>query len=217
MGENLEEHKPGQGKWPSKLSIASLLIANLIPLIGVLFFGWDSNLIIIMYWAESAIIGFYTILKIIIVVWVYKGEILTINKQPVKITGNTILLKMVLALVTILFFIIHYGGFMAAHLMALSYIVKFDQIDIADALGYLGFIFASHGVSFLVNFVWSREYETATTKGVMVSPYIRIMTMQFAIFIGSVIGVPAAGLPIVKTFFDLLAHVNEHKQKNANV
>jgi hypothetical protein len=45
-------------------SALALLIANAIPLIGVLFFGWSLLTILVLYWLENGIVGFWNILKI---------------------------------------------------------------------------------------------------------------------------------------------------------
>ena len=49
------------------LSGLALIGANLVPLAGVLFLGWDLASVIVLFWAESAVIGFYTALKMAIV------------------------------------------------------------------------------------------------------------------------------------------------------
>lgn len=41
-----------------------LLAANAIPLIGVLFFGWSLLTILVLYWLENGIVGFWNVLKI---------------------------------------------------------------------------------------------------------------------------------------------------------
>src|SRR5258708_37610266 len=51
---------------PRRLPLASalaLLAANLVPLAGVLLWGWKLHEVIVLFWAESAVIGFYTLLK----------------------------------------------------------------------------------------------------------------------------------------------------------
>ena len=45
-------------------AVTSLVLANLIPLAGTLFFGWSSGVIMVLYWFETAVIGFYSILKL---------------------------------------------------------------------------------------------------------------------------------------------------------
>jgi Family of unknown function (DUF6498) len=45
-------------------SAVALVIANAIPLIGVLFFGWSLITILVLYWIENGIVGFWNIPKI---------------------------------------------------------------------------------------------------------------------------------------------------------
>ena len=47
------------------ISLASLLGANIVPLIGVLFFNWDAGVVVLLYWLENVVIGFYNILRIV--------------------------------------------------------------------------------------------------------------------------------------------------------
>ncbi len=42
-----------------------LLAANLIPLIGVVFFGWSLLTILVLYWLENGIVGLWNVPKII--------------------------------------------------------------------------------------------------------------------------------------------------------
>ena len=37
-------------------AVAALIIANLVPLVGVLWFGWDVWGILIIYWLENGIV-----------------------------------------------------------------------------------------------------------------------------------------------------------------
>lgn len=41
-----------------------LVVANAIPIIGVLFFGWSLLTILVLYWLENGIVGFWNIPKI---------------------------------------------------------------------------------------------------------------------------------------------------------
>jgi hypothetical protein len=70
----------------------ALIAANLVPLAGVLFFGWDLAGVLVLFWAESAVIGFYTALKMAVV-----GKLAALLAVP--------------------FFIGHFGGFMAGHFL----------------------------------------------------------------------------------------------------
>ena len=46
-------------------SAIALLVANAIPLVGVLFFGWSLITILVLYWLENGIVGFWNVPKII--------------------------------------------------------------------------------------------------------------------------------------------------------
>ena len=45
-------------------SAIALVIANAIPLVGVLFLGWSLITILVLYWVENGIVGFWNIPKI---------------------------------------------------------------------------------------------------------------------------------------------------------
>ena len=44
-------------------AVVALVVANLIPLIGVLFFGWSVWNILVIYWLENGIVGVINVLK----------------------------------------------------------------------------------------------------------------------------------------------------------
>lgn len=48
------------------LSLASLVAANLIPLVGVFFFGWEVGPILLLYWSENLVVGGYNVLKVMV-------------------------------------------------------------------------------------------------------------------------------------------------------
>lgn len=50
----------------SSRSAILLVAANLIPLVGVLFFGWSLWTILVLYWVENGIVGFWNVPKILL-------------------------------------------------------------------------------------------------------------------------------------------------------
>lgn len=48
-------------------SVIMLIGANLIPVIGVVWWGWNTTDIVMLYWAENGIIGIFNILKMLTV------------------------------------------------------------------------------------------------------------------------------------------------------
>lgn len=49
----------------SSRTALGLVAANAIPLVGVLFFGWSLWTLLVLYWAENGIVGFWTIPRIL--------------------------------------------------------------------------------------------------------------------------------------------------------
>src|SRR5207247_7425498 len=47
-------------------SAIALLVANAIPLIGVLFFGWSLLTILVLFWIENGIVGFWNVPRILL-------------------------------------------------------------------------------------------------------------------------------------------------------
>jgi Family of unknown function (DUF6498) len=43
-----------------------LLVANAIPIVGVVFFGWSLLTILVLYWIENGIVGFWNVPKILL-------------------------------------------------------------------------------------------------------------------------------------------------------
>jgi hypothetical protein len=83
-------------RYITNIPLLALVVANVIPLWGVLYLGWDAFYILLLYWSENLVIGFYGILKIAFA----KAPNLAAHLSKIFI---------------IPFFIIHYGGFMAGH------------------------------------------------------------------------------------------------------
>ena len=73
-----------------------LVAANLVPLAGVLFFGWSTFATLLLFWVENVIVGGFNVLRMLWaqpdnpLIWVAKAG-------------------------TIPFFIIHYGLFTTVH------------------------------------------------------------------------------------------------------
>ena len=186
----------------------ALVAANVLPLIGVGAFGWSLADVMVLYWAESAVIAFYTVLKICIV-----GKLGALAAVP--------------------FFVGHFGGFMAVHfLFVYGFFVRgFEALSAepsaVDGLlaifvplwpALLGFA-VSHGASFVANFVRGGEYNGLTVSEVMAAPYKRIVVMHLTIIFGGwlvmAFGTPVAALVLlvlIKTGADLRAHTKEHSK-----
>lgn len=185
-----------------KLSLATLLAANLVPVVGVIGWDWDLGLILLLYWLESAVILCFSLVKVAMT------------------SGRA-------AFGLVPFFIVHAGMFMGVHLVFLLtiFIDRPDagwlswSDDLLWGLGALGF---SHLVSFIANFV-RRGESSAKGQDVMVGFYGRIVVMHLTIIFGAIL-VSVFGarifalllLVVLKTAADAAAHVRERAKAAAH-
>ncbi len=44
-------------------ALVALIVANAIPLFGVVFLGWNVWTILVIYWLENGIVGVFNVLK----------------------------------------------------------------------------------------------------------------------------------------------------------
>lgn len=193
----------------TSLSTLALIVSNLIPVFGAFFFGWRLADIMVLYWAESAIIGLFNVAKI-----AYVGRWMAI------FTG--------------IFFLAHFSAFMAGHFLFIYGIFiegmqKSGGGDLKAVAGLfvslwpaLAALFISHMISFMSNFIGKREYERKTVRQLMAAPYSRIVLMHVTLIFGGFITlllhdpVPVLLLFIlIKTLMDARAHMKEHNDNTS--
>jgi hypothetical protein len=155
---------------------------------------------------ESAVIGFYAILKMIVAKGVPK-------KSVTGLGGKRLFL--------IVFFMIHFGGFMIVHLAlltgahmlitAIAGTKESTSSMFSIMLSGGSSMFLSHGASFVMNYWFGREYERVTPAQVMISPYPRIILMQFVSFFSFILFAPELVMVLFKTVFDIVGHVLERR------
>jgi hypothetical protein len=203
-------------------SSAALVVFNLIPLWGVLFHGWDAFTLLLLFWFENFIIGGFNVLR-----------------MAMASGGGA---KGGLAkLVLIPFFVVHYGIFTAvhgalifalfgAHGLAASPASRVVGVDgqpltiLPNTSGIeLTFAFfglcASHGVSFVTNYIGRGEYRRATARELMVQPYGRVVVLHLTVLLTAFLvafyragSLPIAFLVLLKIGLDLRAHWVERRK-----
>ncbi len=207
---------------PRHLSLAALVLVNLLPLIGVLFFGWDVGALVVLYWSENLVIGFYTIVKMLVV-------------SPVG------------GLFSSAFFLVHFGGFCAVHGLFISSLLLdiepgfpdgeawplflvFVQLLVEVVRGVLAYappewmvgflaLAVSHGISMVQNFLVRGERHRVSLGTLMGAPYSRVIVLHITIIFGS-FAVVALGqniamlllLVLLKLGLDIKLHQREHRR-----
>lgn len=167
---------------------AIAMLANLVPLIGVVFFHWDPKRIFTVYCLETIIIGFFTVLKMFLV-GTAQGKHVWNDANDKKVYAGT--------LVFVFFFIFHYGLFVTVQtsmFFALAdignispfsgYRELFAYLQNREIIILLATFITSYAISDFGVFVINQDYKTEPMGLVMFSPYGRIFIQQFVVILG---------------------------------
>ena len=215
----------------SNLPLISLLVANALPVVGVLCFGWDAFSIVLLYWSENVVVGFYNVLKMVFVK----------VQHPLEHLGKLFMIP---------FFIIHYGGFTAVHGMFVLLFFNQDKEGFSpfppgdtwpcflafvqllinvirqaisiippNMMYAIAGLFVSHGISFSYNYFYKGERQRTSLQKLMGQPYGRIVVLHIAIIFGGFLTM-AMGSPIgvllililLKTVIDVKLHLRERRK-----
>ena len=196
-------------------SVIALVLANLVPVFGVLFFHWEVFPLMFLFWSENVIVGAFNVLKM-----------LTANPEsPLSRAGKLFIIP---------FFCVHYGMFTFVHGI---FVVALFGGGLKHGAGFptpetfwrivqeyhLGWailgLAISRGISFVTNYLVSGEYKRASLQQLMAQPYGRIVVLHIAILGGGFLMLalhsPEVGLLLLvalKIAFDLRGHFAERKK-----
>ena len=198
-----------------RLAEAVLVAANLVPLTGVLFRGWDAATVLVLFWLENGVIG------------VFNG----LRMAAAAACGGW--RHLAGGLFQIAFFSAHYGIFWVAHggiLLALLQVPGAEHANLAGVAGTVraavtgagdaGFLrwpllalVLSHGVSFVTGYLGRGEHRHADIQKLMARAYGRVVLLHVVLlgggFVTQKLGSPTllvAALVVAKIVLDLRAH-----------
>ena len=200
------------------VSVWILIAANVVPVAGVLLWNWSVFALIVLFWMENVIVGVFFILRML----------LADPRDPALWAAKLFMVP---------FFCIHYGMFTAIHgvfVFALFGGKAYDPnglqvlepaLRAARDLGLwlpLAALLASHGFSFLWNYLWRGEFRRSQLSALMTRPYGRVVVLHIGIILGGIAALaldsPVWALLVllaVKVGLDVKAHLKEHSQPNS--
>ena len=212
---------------PSQLSgntpLLLLIAVNLLPIVGVLFWGWNVFEIVSLYWFENVVIGAINILKMLTSCGdgsdvASDGKKSFVREDPEmpdylrNPTGGKALNHGV-KLFLIPFFTVHYGMFCFVHGIFVFTLLggkgggmmngdpftgmnrMVSQIFDSGGKWFIVAIIASHLFSFFYNYLGKGEYRNTSTPALMAAPYGRIVVLHIAILLGAFV-ITALGSPV---------------------
>jgi len=177
-----------------KLSFSALFLiaANLVPLLGVLFYHWQVGLVLGLFWIENLIIGVFNLIKMF-----------TLAVRN----------KVAIGFFLCAFFVVHYGFFCIGHGLFLWELLDLGSLDltlspiagsglISEGAAILFNIIenykpviymallalvVSHMVRFVENFILKGGIFKETSKSLMTRPYSQIIIMHAGLIIGGLL------------------------------
>lgn len=167
-----------------------IIAANLLPVAGVLCWGWSPIEVFIVYCLETILTGLLTLAKMAVVT-IYKKNDVWYSKSGKSIQPG---------LVFMLFFLVHYGMFVAiqmglffsvsgiadeAGIGFFNFIYKWPSLLSTGSMIMLGTFLFCYILRMLFEFVYTRQYKSASLILLMFEPYGRIFIQQFTVILGS--------------------------------
>lgn len=155
-------------KW-LRSPVLTIILVNLIPLAGVLFFGWQIGHVVVLYWLESLMIGFFNLLRILFA----QGRV---GLVPTKRYG------------TALFFLVHYFGFMVGQgFFMLAFVLSKEDLLTIHTLNLplvFGGLLLFYSFNFIADFILSGEFQSKTPDAYFFRPYGRVAVQQVLVLGG---------------------------------
>lgn len=204
----------------SRWALLALVTANLIPLVGVTVLGWRLYDVMLLYWLENAVVGLFVLARM-------------------ATAGRARLSAVLIGP----FFVMHYGLFWLVHGVFVVALFSGEgpfaggsggaateayglgiplpitgRVPLFYGAGFalLGLV-ASHGVSFVQNWLKGGERAGIEPRELMQKAYGRVVILHVTLLFGGfavmMLGAPLAALAlmvVLKIGVDLTAHLREH-------
>jgi hypothetical protein len=203
----------------NSVSLAVLIIANLIPLFGVLFLRWSVATVLILYWVENGVVGLMTIAKIVFAA----GPPTTVATKMFGRAGNVL---------AALLFTFQYGWFWVIHgifVVVLTGLVTGPGVGFPNPVqviaGQPGLVLAAlalifgHGADVILNYFGRGEFRRSTAAALAAEPFPRMIVLHVTIIFGAlaiaVVGQPVALvalLVIAKTVLDVSLFLRQRRK-----
>ena len=209
-------------------AVVALIVANAIPLFGVLFLDWDVQTVLVLYWLENGVVGVVNVFKIARAAGPADADPASAAAPVGGPAAKATLIP---------FFVIHYGLFWLVHGMFVVGLPAFTGMFGRPATdGFGGFegefpsvveppgllpvsesggleggtlllalaaLVISHGLSFWWNFLRGGEYRRVTPQRQMFAPYGRLVALHVTIIVGAIAviatGATAAAVAVLVT------------------
>ena len=184
------------------IGLLPTIIGNLVPLIGVLLFGWDLPSIVVMYWIETGVVGLVNVLRI--------RRSMALGRPTVDADGSVerpiVRAAMSGSWLLALMWLLAYGIFWAILAPFVIQIANGGFYEGASQTGWSGAsaeviawgtvsLVGGQVVAYVLDYVIGRRYLTVTSLELLRDPFVRILVILATIAAGGV-GIALIGSPV---------------------
>ena len=160
----------------------SVLIQAIIPIAGVLLWGWEVSTILVLFWLESIIIWFFCCIKM------YQAQLMAVQDPATGATPSELMpitsdkRWYYLLIITLIFFISATVHWFLINKLADSFgeLVVFNREILFAAL----FIFIIQGIDYFQKYYLPKIFKTTAINSFSTSIFLRIFALQYIILGG---------------------------------
>ena len=202
----------------SLAALIGLLLANVIPIVGVFAFGWQALDLLLLYWLEAAVVGVFTVVRVLLAMGdptdTGLGALFGFDRYTGPGAGTSNARFGAVAL-----FCFQYGPLWMIHGAALFLLPGFafeplgwDPLAVLPTLlPAVGAMALSHGLSFGLGFLAGGVWERTAPVAQVFAVFPRLLVLHYAVLIGG-FGAVTLGSPlfalvvlvVLKTVADVL-------------
>lgn len=159
-------------RYARMVSVALLVLANVVPIVGVAT-GWlNTGDVLGVYWLENVVVWFFSVIRIATAIGPESK-----SGEPMGVGGRIFLA---------LFFTFHYGMFTLVHGVFTFLLIGFtmpagELVDYRAWLWVVAALFVSHLVSLGLYWFARGERRTRAATTAMVMPYLRVVVLHVTV------------------------------------
>lgn len=187
-------------------SATSLVLANFLTIALALYESWDLRELMIIYWSQSVIIGFFSFWRM--------RDLKEFSTEGVSSNGNALEPTPETKRNMSNFFALHYGAF---HFIYLVFLFVDRNEPVGEDVLLIGLCIAGFLVNHWYSYAKHRDMDALRKPNIgtiMFFPYARIVPMHLTIIAGGAIAGASPFLLLLflglKTLADVIMHKIEH-------
>lgn len=200
-------------------SLFSIIIVNSMPIIGVWKYDWDFYNIFLLYWLESIVIAFFTIMKI----FIFPGYFFPALVKASEDDKGAIPIQKAKKLISIIhkFDIKYKASWIIGFLIAIGicivtsgYLLFSASKNFFDGKLFAAFLLflLSDALIFYFEYIGKGEYKNMSPREFMFLPYKRFLIIFIILIIGGILykifsshGLVLLFMAVVKIIFEIIS------------